>query len=137
MDLLADLAKFKEEHGLEFLVIGGHAVNVHGYSRRTLDLDVLIPKTKAEVWKQHVLAIGCTLLFEANNFIQFNSADEKSWPLDFMLVNEETFSKLLKRRTTGRYLWCSGEGPVRTSHHRPKTACSKARPASSNVQRHG
>ena len=35
---------------LEFLVIGGLAVNFHGYSRDSADLDLLIQRDAREAW---------------------------------------------------------------------------------------
>ena len=32
--------RFLNEHGVEYLVIGGYAVNFHGYPRTTDDMDV-------------------------------------------------------------------------------------------------
>jgi predicted nucleotidyltransferase len=96
MGLLESLNRFKEEQKLEFMVIGGHAVNAYGYSRTTLDLDILVPKPAIEIWKAHVLSLGFTVHYEASNFFQCTPPNESSWPLDFMLVTEETFAKLLK-----------------------------------------
>ena len=96
MGLLESLNQFKEAQKIEFMVIGGHAVNVYGYSRTTLDLDILIPKPALEIWKAQVLSLGYTVHHEASNFLQCNPPNEGSWPLDFMLVTEETFAKLLK-----------------------------------------
>jgi hypothetical protein len=48
-----ELAKFYTQfldalnaHGVEYLVVGGQAVNFHGYTRATLDLDVWIHKSE-------------------------------------------------------------------------------------------
>jgi len=39
------------EVDLQFVVIGGVAVNLHGYSRATFDLDIVIPLTDQEIHK--------------------------------------------------------------------------------------
>lgn len=64
MTILEKLSEFRQEKNLEFLVIGGHAVISHGYSRRTLDLDILIPKADGPIWKGYVLSLGYNLLFK-------------------------------------------------------------------------
>jgi predicted nucleotidyltransferase len=93
MAILENLVQFGSERKLEFMVIGGHAVISHGYSRRTLDLDILIPKGDGHVWKEYVLGLGYSLLFESENFFQCTAPELASWPLDFMMVKPETFSK--------------------------------------------
>jgi hypothetical protein len=35
--------------GLQYVVIGGVAVNLHGYFRSTVDLDIVIPLTESEI----------------------------------------------------------------------------------------
>src|SRR3954470_18899926 len=93
MAILAKLSEFRREKNLEFMVIGGHAVISHGYSRRTLDLDILIPKADGSLWKGYVLSLGYNLLYETDNFFQCTAPERASWPLDFMMVKPETFSK--------------------------------------------
>lgn len=39
--------KLLSSHGVEFLLIGGYAVGIHGYPRGTADLDVWISSTPA------------------------------------------------------------------------------------------
>lgn len=56
-DLLDMLAAFVEE-GVEFLLIGGHALGVHGYYRATDDLDLWVrpsPSNASKVW--HALTL--------------------------------------------------------------------------------
>jgi hypothetical protein len=36
-----------QQHDVEFLICGGHAVAFHGYPRLTLDLDILVRPSKA------------------------------------------------------------------------------------------
>jgi predicted nucleotidyltransferase len=41
-----DLLSAFKEHGVEYVVVGGHAVTAYGFSRMTKDLDVLIRDTE-------------------------------------------------------------------------------------------
>ena len=41
LDIFQRLRAVADAHSLEFLLIGGHAVNAHGYARTTLDVDLL------------------------------------------------------------------------------------------------
>jgi hypothetical protein len=43
----ADFLKLLNSHGVEFLLIGGYAVGIHGYPRGTADLDVWVSMAPA------------------------------------------------------------------------------------------
>lgn len=93
MNLLAALARDAEAHGLRFLVIGGLAVNAYGYSRTTLDIDLLVERSTAESWAPLLLALGYQPLErESGPFRQWNPPISGMSPIDFMLVNEATFA---------------------------------------------
>jgi len=42
-----ELLDVLRRHGVPFVVVGGHAVNVHGYRRATEDTDVVWPRSPA------------------------------------------------------------------------------------------
>ena len=42
---LKGLVESLNEHGVDYLLIGGYALFVHGYHRATTDIDVLVPAT--------------------------------------------------------------------------------------------
>jgi len=85
----------------DFLVIGGYAVNAHGYSRQTLDLDVLIKKEQSGFWKNLLLENGYTVYCERESFMQLAPVTQEQMPVDFMLVNEQTFSKMYVEAVDG------------------------------------
>ena len=78
---------------LQFLVIGGHAVNAYGYSRFTQDLDILINKEDRSAWLAGLEAKGLSLYHDGGVFLQLTPPFGCD-PLDLMLVNSETFAKL-------------------------------------------
>lgn len=45
LDDLKDLLRALNEHGVEYLLIGGYALAAHGYQRATTDIDVLVSAT--------------------------------------------------------------------------------------------
>jgi predicted nucleotidyltransferase len=45
LDDLKMLLRSLNEHGVEYLLIGGYALAAHGYQRATIDIDVLVPAT--------------------------------------------------------------------------------------------
>lgn len=101
MTIFDELDKIADESNLSFLVIGGHAVNAYGYSRFTKDLDILVCKANREDWINSLTNVGLRLERDGGNFLQM-SPGKFNWPLDLMLVPEETFlsmhkdSKLMK-----------------------------------------
>lgn len=93
-DSLARIAEAAEKEGLEYLVIGGHAVNIHGYLRTTADIDFLILTSSLEPWKIALGRIGYRPIHETIVFAQFESDEEDFMDLDLMMVDESTYSKL-------------------------------------------
>lgn len=45
LDDLKLLLRSLNEHGAEYLLIGGYALAAHGYQRATTDIDILVPAT--------------------------------------------------------------------------------------------
>jgi hypothetical protein len=94
MNILAILNEKGRAAGLPFLVIGGHAVNVHGYVRQTADLDILVKGAEREAWKTLLLGLEYTLFHEQDIFAQFTPPAPGLWPVDLMFVNDQTFGKM-------------------------------------------
>jgi len=78
----ADFLRALNEHQVEYLVIGGHAVGFHGHPRNTGDMDILIRPTEenAERLVRAVAAFGSGDLgytkkdYLSGDFIQFGVA---------------------------------------------------------------
>jgi hypothetical protein len=79
---------------LEFLIIGGLAVTLHGYSRDTADLDLLIPKERRDQWLELFSRLDYKVFHDAGAFIQLTPPKEGAWPVDLMLVSEKTFRQM-------------------------------------------
>jgi predicted nucleotidyltransferase len=79
---------------LQFLVIGGLAVNLHGYSRDTADLDLLIRAGQREQWVGLFSELGYAISGDAGSFIQLSPPQQGAWPVDLMLVQEKTFAPM-------------------------------------------
>ena len=45
LDDLKTLLRSLNEHGVDYLLIGGYALAAHGYQRATVDIDVMVPAT--------------------------------------------------------------------------------------------
>ncbi len=79
---------------LRFLVIGGLAVNLYGYSRDTADLDLLIGVSQRGQWLGFFFELGYTVHKDAGVFIQLLPPKQGAWPVDLMLVQEGTFATM-------------------------------------------
>jgi hypothetical protein len=94
MKLLEALHQHAEKIGISFLLAGGHAVNVYIAGRQTGDIDLVVPTSQKEEWKNLVIALNYSLYFECDSFLQFQPPDLGLWPLDFIIVDDATFKAL-------------------------------------------
>jgi len=80
--------------GVDFLMIGGHAVNYYGYSRTTVDVDFMIASSQVSVVRSVMKAAGFVNVSESENVVFFNHP-QKIFRVDFLRVNEETMKTLV------------------------------------------
>ena len=80
---------------LRYLVIGGLAVNVHGYSRDTGDLDLLIEHESRSRWLDLFRQLGYQVFQDKDVFVQLSPPTDGAWPVDLMLVRDQTFQMIL------------------------------------------
>jgi hypothetical protein len=80
---------------LPFLVIGGHAVNLYGFSRETADLDFLVCSDDRPLWIALFTDLGYVIFNDAPSFVQMVSHKETAWPVDLMFVRPATFKPML------------------------------------------
>ena len=95
MGPLQQISSDGASRGLPFLVIGGLAVNLHGYSRDTADLDLLIQRDARERWLGLFSELGYTIYNDRDVFLQLSPPKAGAWPVDLMLVREQTFQPML------------------------------------------
>jgi len=93
-DILEELARSAPRHGLDFILIGGHAVNARGYSRTTVDVDLLIPAEALTRWDSLLRESGYKAIHRTKAFAQFEQAVGEGFRVDLMLVDEGTYGKL-------------------------------------------
>jgi len=82
------------ERGLNYLVIGGHAVNFYCEPRTTLDVDFLVRKVDQQRWTELLHIEGFMIRHDGGTFVQFSPPYGIEWRLDLMLVNDQTFDRL-------------------------------------------
>lgn len=85
-----------QKRNLQFLVIGGLAVNLHGHSRDTADLDLLVLNETRPLWLEIFKGLGYTIYSDGGVFIQLDPPEKGAWPVDLMFVNAETFTKMMQ-----------------------------------------
>jgi predicted nucleotidyltransferase len=104
MKLLRTLREISQTRQIPFLLIGGHAVNVHGFSRMTEDVDIAVRRDQSSPWKEALESIGYKAVNDGGAFLQFASGVERGGALDLMLLNAATFEKLATRAKAIQYL---------------------------------
>jgi predicted nucleotidyltransferase len=82
-----------------FIVIGGHALNVHGISRSTADIDLMVETDDSSFWKALLQGLKYDVFHETASFIQSKPFELAAWPIDLMLVGKETMTKALADAT--------------------------------------
>lgn len=68
MGFFQELSTISTELRLRFLIIGGHAVNLHGYSRVTQDIDLLVCRDELAEWKKALERLGYSLSMKRQPF---------------------------------------------------------------------
>jgi len=94
--LFEKLETSSRDLSLRFLVIGGHAINAYGYTRTTLDADILIAVEDAKRFRMVFEELGHQWEGETNAFVRFApvGGDPVSQPIDLMLVDRSTFDQM-------------------------------------------
>ena len=80
--------------GVDCLLIGGFAVNYHGYTRNTLDVDFMIVAEQMDTVRRIMSQTGFTNITIEDNVTFFTSA-HSSLRADFLRVDRETMGKLM------------------------------------------
>lgn len=100
LDTIFDVASRRlPAEGVECLLIGGFAVNYHGYTRNTLDVDFMVVAGQADIVRRAMTAAGFTNVAVEDNVTLYRAPD---CPLraDFLNVDEDTLRKLLSNAVT-------------------------------------
>lgn len=101
--LISDLT---QREGVPCVLIGGFAVNYHKVTRQTADVDILITKENFGKIARLLEAVGYKRNLAHENFIQYKSNKLSLMDVDFMFVDEETLTKILKE---GKELKIAGQ----------------------------
>ena len=88
------LARIQRSNGLNLLLIGGWAVQAHGYSRNTVDVDCLTAVENDAILTTELNRTGFECFEEKNSFRRFRHRLDPLMVLDVMRVNATTFTKM-------------------------------------------
>lgn len=80
---------------VEYLIIGGHAVNAYGFSRQTGDLDLLVSKKDRVFWIEAIKSLQYKIFQEHEAFCRFTPNAHINWPIDLMFVDDLVFKSIL------------------------------------------
>jgi hypothetical protein len=79
---------------LPCLLIGGNAVILLGFSRMTIDIDLLVPAEKKSQWLDLMRELGFRLVHGTEAFAQFQPGAQGMAPVDFIFVDAPTWENL-------------------------------------------
>lgn len=94
MNIFEILVQEANKRGLNYLVIGGHAVITHGFARNTFDLDLIVHRIDREKWTDLWIKYGYLIKNETPTFLQLVSIDKQFPDVDLMFVTEDTYAKM-------------------------------------------
>ncbi len=93
MKLFEQLRDEAAAAGLDYLLIGGHAVIAHGFARNTADIDLLISADQHAAWRAWLVQRGYRMFVDQFAFMQLH-APPGELPLDVMIVDAPVFAKM-------------------------------------------
>ncbi len=88
--------------GIDFLMIGGHAVNHYGYVRATQDVDFMIAGGDANAVRTIMRNAGFTNI-SVHDTVTFFNQPGSPLRIDFLGVDERTMAKLLENAVATEY----------------------------------
>ena len=93
LDILGELAIQKD---FKFLLVGGLAMNLYGDRRQTTDVDIAIRDKDRGKLMSSLTRLGYEIFNDTDAFLQFKSKELGDWPIDCILVDEQTFDTMIK-----------------------------------------
>ncbi len=88
------LLRIQKRRNLSLLLIGGWAVQAHGYARNTMDVDCLTASENDSVIAEELTRAGFECFEEKTSFRRFRHRLDPLLVLDVMRVNATTFQKM-------------------------------------------
>ena len=86
-----------ENRKVTSLLIGGHALAAFGVARQTLDIDCLMVDSDSGAIHAILTEVGYRETERTENFIRYSNSSIYLMDVDVMLVDRDTFNKMLPR----------------------------------------
>lgn len=97
------VSKQLPQEGVDFLMIGGHAVNHYGYSRATVDVDFMITAHDVPAVREVMKEAGFSNVSESENVIFFGHP-ENPHRVDFLKIDRDSMQELME--SAGQIDYC-------------------------------
>lgn len=110
-DILEFVSKRLPEAGIDYLLIGGYAVNYYGYTRNTVDMDFMVASNQLTAVRSILTDAGFVNVSVEENVVFFNRPD-LAIRVDFLRVDSETLKKLLINAVEADYYGCRVNVPA-------------------------
>ena len=90
------ISAISKKTGISCILVGGFAVNYYKYTRQTADVDFLITKEDFEKISDLLEKAGYKQDYTQEVFTRFKSSKSYLMDIDFMFVDKETLTKIIK-----------------------------------------
>ncbi|MCK4326235.1 nucleotidyltransferase family protein [bacterium] len=85
-----------ESYKVKALMIGGQALPAFGVARQTVDVDCLVTDSDSKIFDTILTEVGYTEKERTENFVRYSHTSVYLMDVDLMLVEKETFEKMLE-----------------------------------------
>jgi len=100
--VLQSLADTSRQENVPFIVVGGWALNAHGVSRQTLDIDILVRDADLAVFESILSGFGYSKVYSTELFAKFRSDEHHLMDIDCLMTDAGTLEKMLTESQVGK-----------------------------------
>ena len=107
---LASVLEVLKSQRIDCLLVGGLAVNYHGYGRSTQDIDLMMVVPDSDAIVKAMKDAGFTS-YSVSPLVLFFKKPEPSVRVDFLRIDPETFSILMRSAVAANIMGCQVKIP--------------------------
>ena len=101
---LHQLSTFLNEGGFAHVLVGGWAVNFHGHSRNTVDIDFLLPNSERSRAEAFFSSAGYQLVHQVPMVSRFQKLETQLEAVDLMWTPDDSFESIIQRAVSSQPL---------------------------------
>lgn len=94
------LGRLFKERSITPILVGGYAVLAYKIERSTFDIDFMLTIEQWIKIEKDMLAAGYSFISKTDSFIQLKNTQQELRDIDFILCDNDTFSKIVKDAKT-------------------------------------